>query len=317
MFVEMGIGDAYGCKFEGVDFDYTSRNNDLNYRPNLEVLRFHPEDLMPSVVPAGNYTDDTQMSLAIAEAMLDDEETWTVESLADRFVDVFKRDERRGYTTYFLNVLMNSNSGEELLSKIGRQSTKSGAFMRAAPLGLYSDLSELIDKAHAQAVVTHDTKIGRDSAVGAAMLVHYFYHDLGPKAELVTWMKDEYFGESIMSPESVEMDGEQVECWSPAANRKVRVSGWDCLHAAIYAILASETLSDVLIQCANYGGDVDTVSAVAMAAASWCREIQQTIPRCLYEELENREFGRDYLAKVDRVLVTKFPPKVTIDDVGE
>lgn len=308
MFVEMAIGDAYGVRFEGCDADYTARQNNLTYRPDPKILLEHPEDTMMTLVYPGRYTDDTQMSLAIAEAMLDDNEPWTKESLAERFVQVFRRDERRGYTTYFLNVLMNSTNGKEMLSRINGKSTKSGAFMRAAPLGLYERFDMLLDRAQMQAMVTHDSEAGKGSAIGAAMMVHYFYHDLGPKHELSGWMRDRYFGDTIMTPHPVDLDGEKVMCWSPRDKRRVRVHGWDCLHAAIYAVEESETLSDVLKVCATYGGDVDTVSAVAMAAASWSREIEQTIPRVLCEELENGKYGRGYLEDLDRRLVSKFPP---------
>jgi ADP-ribosylglycohydrolase len=303
----MAIGDAYGSKFEGADQGFCERNNDLKYRVNLYNIQKHPEDMNPSLVRPAHYSDDTQMALAVVEAMLDDNEDWSVESLADRFVKVFKRDERRGYTTFFLNALMNSEDGRGLLTRIGRKSTKSGAFMRAAPLGVYKEFDLVVERARAQAVVTHDTKVGRASAVGAALLVHYFYHDLGPKENLVQWLQEKYFEKAIMVEEPVELEEEIIKCWSPDQGRRVRVHGWDCLHAAIYSILESKTLTGVLKKCVEYMGDVDTVATVAAAAASCSREIKNDLPRHLYDELENRKFGRDYLEGLDKELRKRFP----------
>jgi ADP-ribosylglycohydrolase len=247
------------------------------------------------------------MSLALAEAMLDDNESWTKESLADRFVEVFQRDQRRGYTTYFLNVLMNSHNGKEMLSKVGGKSTKSGAAMRAGVLGLYPDISEVTNKAMLQATVTHDSWIGKHSSVGAALMTHYFYYNLGPREELCSWLRDNWFADTIHSPIPFEIDDEIVECWHPPANRKVRVHGWDCFEAAIYAIESSDSLSQILWQCVDYCGDVDTVAAIAMGPASCSREIRQDLPSSLHTGFESGPYGRPYLEQLDMKLLEKFP----------
>ena len=96
MLVELACADAFGACFEGLDKELIEKHNELKYL----TLR----DL-PSLVPAGSYTDDTQMTIAIAEEMLGSE--WTTIGLANRFVDCFQRDQRRGYTTAFLLILMN------------------------------------------------------------------------------------------------------------------------------------------------------------------------------------------------------------------
>jgi ADP-ribosylglycohydrolase len=312
---EIGVGDAYGACFEGVkDNKWVNRNNDLTYSNHPRKLRKRPEDYQPSLVPPGGYTDDTQMAIAIAEAMLDDNEPWTKFSLADRFLETFHRDQRRGYTTYFLNVLLNSQTGEELLTKIDGRSTKSGGVMRAGPIGLYPEFEDVVRKARLQASVTHDSWLGRNSAVGAALMVHYFYYDLGPKEELCGWLRDQYFGDSLHSPEPFEVDGEVVECWSPILQKRVRVHAWDCLEAAIYAIEAHDSMSKILQQCVAYTGDVDTVAAIAMGPASLCREITQDLPDDLVSNLENKRYGRDFLKRLDLKLFERFPRKELNDE---
>lgn len=310
MMLEIGVGDAYGACFEGTEKKFVLENNDpvdMTYTNHPRKLRKNPESYAPSLVPPGGYTDDTQMALAIAEAMLDPDEPWTKESLADRFVEVFSRDERRGYTPYFLHVLLNSANGVEMLSKINGKSTKSGAAMRAGPLGLYSDMREVIGKAKIQASVTHDSWLGKNSSVGAALMTHYFYYNLGPREELSQWLKEVYFGDSLHADEPFEADGEVVQCWHPDANRRVRVHAWDCLESAIYAIEAHDSMSKILWQCVDYVGDVDTVAAIAMGPASLAYDIEQDLPESLIEGLENKKFGRDYLRTLDRKLFETFP----------
>jgi hypothetical protein len=69
--IELAVGDAYGAGFEYVDQSAVRTGNDLS--------RYvaHPRH---QIAP-GSYTDDTQMSLAVAEAIVDHLE-WTPEVLA-------------------------------------------------------------------------------------------------------------------------------------------------------------------------------------------------------------------------------------------
>lgn len=316
MLLEMAVGDAYGAKFESImELDLIQRNNDFSYGWQIT------EDFQPSLMPPGHYTDDTQMALAISEAMLNPEESWSDESLAEWFVEVFHRNPRRGYTTFFLNVLMNSEDGKELLSRINAKSTKSGAAMRSAPLGLYEKRGEVIAKAKTQAAVTHNTWQGRESAIAVALSSWYFYHQHGPREDLVKFLNETRFGGRIHSedPFDVEDNGEVVDRvipWSPKVERPVRAEGWDCVDAALYAILSSNNLKDILHTAVGYGGDTDTVACIAMGIASVANDIEQNLPNELFEGLENRQFGHNYLIFVDQKLATKFPRR-QLDKISE
>src|SRR6185503_9761303 len=115
----------------------------------------------------GQYTDDTQMTLAIVEAILSGED-WTPLNLAGRFVDVFKRDPREGYAGGFHAFLRRSYSGEQFLRDIKPDSDKSGAGMRAIPIGIFPTIPEVIEKATIQSAITHNTPDGIRAGVAAA-----------------------------------------------------------------------------------------------------------------------------------------------------
>ncbi|WP_390624114.1 ADP-ribosylglycohydrolase family protein [Fodinicola feengrottensis] len=87
MLVELAVGDAYGAGFEYADPDFVASNNTLNRYVQ------HPKH---SGIRPGQYTDDTQMTLAVAELLVSNE-PWTEGSVADKFVEVFRRDPREGY----------------------------------------------------------------------------------------------------------------------------------------------------------------------------------------------------------------------------
>lgn len=297
MLVELACGDSYGACFEGFGTEaIRQEHNNLEYH-----------NLLPALVKSGCYTDDTQMTLAIAEAVLEDG-PWTKEGLADRFVECFHRDERRGYTAAFLIFLMNSQNGRELLSRIDGKSYKSGAAMRVSPIGLYKDIQEVKEKSRLQASVTHDSVLGKASSLCAAAMVHYFAYDLGKKSDLCGWLKKEFFGEMLHSdqPFQVEDIPEPRRCWSPAKKQPVGCDGWECVEAALYAIEAHDNLADVLKTTISYGGDTDTVATIAMAAASWSREIKKNLPPNLMRKLEQGRYGLPYLAELDYKLRQKF-----------
>ena len=63
MLLELAIGDAYGAGFEYVDREMIRQHN------NLSCYVKHPRH---NIQP-GSYTDDTQMSLAIAETIVSGE----------------------------------------------------------------------------------------------------------------------------------------------------------------------------------------------------------------------------------------------------
>jgi ADP-ribosylglycohydrolase len=173
MLVELAIGDAYGAGFEYATADVVARHNDLS-----GYVR-HPKH----AIRPGCYTDDTQMSIAVAEAVVSGE-PWTREALAERFVTAFKRDPREGCAGRFHAFLCEVRDPAEFLARIRPDSDKSGAAMRAAPIGVFRPAAEVIRRCSLQAAITHDTPDSIAAAVAAALMTHYFLFRLGPKADL-------------------------------------------------------------------------------------------------------------------------------------
>jgi ADP-ribosylglycohydrolase len=279
MLIEIAVGDAYGSGFEYGDLKAIRTQN------NLTRYVQHPRH--PG--KPGRYTDDTQMSLAIAEAMLSDA-PWSRELLAEKFVEVFKRDPRTGYAGRFYDFLQGVKDGEDFLQRIQPTSDKSGGAMRAAPIGLYRDVREVIDRCTVQAKITHDTPDGTNAAVAASLLAHYCYHSLGPK---------EHAGQFVES----HVPGD----WSKPWSGKVGPKGWMSVRAAITAVSRAKRLSELLKSCIEFTGDVDTVAAVAMGAASCSRQIVQDLPSLLLAQLEDGAYGRGHIERLDEQLLARFP----------
>jgi len=274
MLVELAVGDAYGAGFEFSPDDMIRRHNKARYYVQ------HPRH----AIRPGCYTDDTQMTLAIVEALLS-EEAWTAENLAERFVAVFRRDPRHGYAGRFHRFLQGVRDGADLLARIQANSDRSGAAMRAAPLGLLPTIDEVMAKCRVQAVITHNTPDGVDAAQAAALMTYFCVHKIGPKQWLPMFLENHVPGQWLLP-------------WSG----KVGERGLESVRAAVTALVRNWRLSDLLKDCIAFTGDVDTVATLALAAASCCIEYDQDLPPELVLKLENGPYGRDYLAALDRLL---------------
>lgn len=274
MLVELAIGDAYGAAYEFVSPGITAQHT-------LGPYGRHPRHR----IDPGHYTDDTQMSIAVSELLVS-ELPFTREHLADGFVRAFKRDPRPGYARGFYQFLLDVEDGPAFLRDIRPTSEKNGAAMRAAPLGFIADPDLVMRRATLQARLTHDTAEGINGAVAAALMAHYFLYDRGGKADLPAYL-DHYV----------------PGIWGEPWRGSVGVLGTECVRAAVTAICGHDSLVEILQQCVRFGGDVDTVACIALAAASCSREVEADLPQDLFTGLELGPYGGAYLRYLDRKLV--------------
>jgi ADP-ribosylglycohydrolase len=279
MLVELAVGDAYGAGFE-----FAPRELIRGHNTATSYVQHPCHGIAP-----GRYTDDTQMSLAIAELLVAGG-PWTALALADKFVEVFRRDPRPGYSRRFYPFLQEVASGAELLARIDPVSDTSGSAMRAPPLGVLPTVKAVKEHAGAQAAVTHNTPAGIHAAQASALTAHYFLYRLGPQRDLGVFLESQVPG-----------------TWAKPWRGEVGTKGWMCVRAAVTALMRRGRLSDLLGDCIAFSGDVDTVAAIALAAASVAEEYEADLPAELLSGLENGPYGRDYLTALDRRLLALKP----------
>jgi ADP-ribosylglycohydrolase len=275
MLLELAVGDAYGAGFEYVNSQLIRQFN------TLAAYRRHPRH----GTRPGEYTDDTQMSLAVAEAVVAGD-PWTPEALAERFVNAFKRDPREGYAQGFHTFLTRIRDSRQFLELIRPTSEKSGAAMRAGPIGIFPTIAEVTERATVQARLTHDTPDGIHAAVAAALMTHYCLYGLGPREQIGQFLEQLVPG-----------------AWTDPWRGKVGSKGWMSVQAAVTALARNERMSALLLDCINFGGDVDTVATIALAAGSCSAEVQQDLPQHLLDSLERGPYGYDYIVELDRQLM--------------
>jgi ADP-ribosylglycohydrolase len=271
MLVELAIGDSYGAGFEFASMDRVLKYN------NIHEFQTHAK----GEIGVGKYTDDTQMSLAIIELILS-KKKMSKENFAKWFYYAFKRDPRKGYASKFFQILSDSTSPEDMLSRIINTSTRNGAMMRSVPLGIFSNTKFIMNIAEIQSAITHNS----DEAIRSSQIIALASHYLMRGTSL-----DDLHGKLCRHVFDMTIDYEHVG-W-------VECDATMTINAVMTALMRNRNMCGLLMDCVNFGGDVDSVAAVALGLASLSNEYDRRLPASLLNSLENGPFGLDYLKQID------------------
>jgi ADP-ribosylglycohydrolase len=172
------IGDALGRPTEFIS--------------DLAELRdkFGPQgvtDFEPDWHPAGAYTDDTQMSLAVARALIragDRPLDELMPVMAEEFVAWNRSpDNDRAPGTTCRAGCENLEAGVPWREAGVAESKGCGSAMRTAPIGLYyhDDEPRLVEVARASSLLTHGHPTALAAATGTALLVAWAVHHDDPR----------------------------------------------------------------------------------------------------------------------------------------
>lgn len=300
MLLGIAIGDALGVGYEN--------------KPRYKILKRFKLDRYTRKDDSkkGKYTDDTQMSIAIAE-LLSSNERFTKENLAQKFVDIYHRDYHSGYSSTTKNALKNSKDGKDLLDNLSRDPTRTsnGACMRAVPIGILPNIKEVIRCATINAETTHNSPKGIISSVCIASASHYFYWNIGKPEGVFDFCINACTG----------LDKESLDYFKEIKNMKyfepkilfgkenetfgVHCNGMRTAGAVLYILSKfSESSKQTLIESILLGGDVDSIAAIALGIVAINQGIKE-LPTQLFYGLENGDYGRDYLISLGEKLFKK------------
>ena len=159
--------------------------------------------------------------------------------------------------------------------------------MRASCIGVFNNIDDVLDKTTIQCRLTHDTADGIAAARASSLMSHYFLYDLGMKQDVGKFLERYIAGHK----------------WNEDYVGKVKAQGWMSVRAAITAVKRNDKLSELLKDCINFSGDVDTVATIALSAASCSKEYTKDLPDKLVWTLEGGKYGREYLIELDKKLM--------------
>lgn len=298
MLLHIAMADAFGMGAEYLKLpdDQEMLNRVLQFDRYIEHPRHSPG--------AGRYSDDTEMSIANTQVLLDHVHPSIVD-FANAYVREFEYGGRRkGYSKGFQTIMEKVRTGTELLAAVRADSEKNGAAMRAVPFGVFADKSLMFDVTTTSAEVTHATDVGRFGSRAVALASHFSLYTDEPFTRLRAYLLD------FLPSADVDKYRDIIQVpWAdgPVVGGARGPVGLTTVAAVITLLESNYTFMDVLRSACRLGGDVDSVAAIACGVCS---------ARCQAEELPDfLEFGLEFgspktgserLRTLSRNLMVKF-----------
>lgn len=300
MLLAIAMGDAYAAATEYIKHP---RDDDTRELALLLVGYVgHPSHDMKLAA----YTDDAEMSVANARVLTQETSPYTSHMFADAYVAEFQYGGRRnGYSRRFQKLLESVRSGKELLASINPISNKNGAAMRSVPIGVLSSVHDVLEVATLQARITHDTPEGRFSARAVALMSRFALYEEGEfGAPLAS-----YLCEHLPKEDVTKFGRIFRERWDggPVCGRADTSVAITTVHAVFDLLAHQPSMLDILMQTIRWGGDTDSVAAIAWGIKS-ARENIDHLPEFFARELEggNPRTGQERLRNLGENLMSRF-----------
>jgi poly(ADP-ribose) glycohydrolase ARH3 len=295
-FIGCLLGSAFGDVL-GAAVEMQSRQQILQHYP--ELLR----DFQATDRGYGCYTDDTEMTLALARSIVrigDVDGTDCAAAYAHAFTP------QRGYGRSAVQILTALQQGADWRQTgsmlFAEGSFGNGGAMRIAPVGLlYGDLDypALYAKVKAAVWMTHTHKEGVDAALLQARAIGLMLaaEKIPDPQIFITQLRD-YAPESILNNKLEQLSGllsRQATAGEVAETFGCGVRSGESWPPALWAALCyCDDPEEAIIQAVNLGGDTDTVAAMTGALVGALHGDQWFPPRW-FEHIENQQNGRDEL----------------------
>lgn len=254
------LGDIIGSPYE---FDRGNKSKDF-----------------PLFSEDSEFTDDTVMTAAVAEAFMDmdfaEDDDVTFDRLYYYLRDWGKRYPNAGYGIRF---------SQWLTDVVGKpyNSFGNGSAMRVSPIGwLFDDLDMTLAMAGLSASVTHNHPEGIKGAKAAAAAI-YLARTGSSKDEIKTYIVENFGYDLSRSCDEIRPGYRHVE------------SCQETVPEAITAFLEGESFEDVIRTAVSLGGDCDTLTCIAGSIA----EAFYGVPEELKAECRSR-LTPDLLEILDR-----------------
>ncbi|MBI4321230.1 MAG: ADP-ribosylglycohydrolase family protein [Chloroflexi bacterium] len=297
-----GVGDALGAPLEGMTREVIRRRFGL------------VKDYMRRRYGPGKLTDDTQMTMALAEAIVESR-GFDVAHAAYKFGEWMRRSDE-GIEAARGAGLASATACRRLYQGVpytesGIYSAGCGAAMRAAPIGLlfHRDLSRLKEAAIAQASLTHIDPRATAAAAAAAFAVAYcLNHEALYDAEELLRQAGDFVRDinldmadriyAVATIRSLDYD---------SGFKHTGVGGFalETVGAAYFAFVKNPfDFETTVVQAVNAGGDTDSIGAIA-GAISGALNGREKIPARWLDALEKREhlerLGREIFALAEKL----------------
>ena len=249
--VGAAVGDALGMPLE--------------FGPAIPVERL-VRAMQPGRLPAGAFTDDTEMALALAESLLA-HRTLDPADLAGRFVAWYRAGptDIGRQTRLVLKCISRGEPWDAAVAAVQGEnpwSAGNGSVMRCWPVALahWDDLDRLLAESRLQGQVTH----GHPECIAGCAFVNAAIYRLVHGAALREAVARALDDADL--PAALRQALEEA----PAKRRaELPNTGWvrHTLASAVWGLLTTASFEEAVVQVVNLGDDADTAGAVVGALA--------------------------------------------------
>ncbi|HET6496923.1 MAG TPA: ADP-ribosylglycohydrolase family protein, partial [Thermoleophilia bacterium] len=301
----LAIGDALGAptEFKGLD-----RIREC----------YGPDGIQHVNQTDGRFTDDTQMTVALAEGLLDaaadcnkaelDHEgpmidpDFVMPHVAKQFVEwAFGPDNDRAPGNTCMAGCRALRQGKPWTESGVKTSKGCGSAMRSSPVGLIYSGQQLEDIARASSVVTHGHQAAVDAAHAAALAVRLLLDGMDPVEMAGEVFKqcaqDEHFSFLLSSVLPLVGATDRGEIEPEVAQTRAHLgeswTGDEAVASALYCFLLAVKRGEGYVETVRYGantsGDSDSIAAIAgsLAGARWGIGGERGIPLSWIKHVED------------------------------
>lgn len=288
MLVEMAVADAYA-----IGWEFTKQQ-----KAPIDFSSFVKHPVYHELKP-GQYTDDTQRAIANCLVMTSADrpaDIFNPYSYAEAYLRAYRADPREGYSRNYQRFLKETPDADHFLMDISRTAVSNGSLMGVAPLGLLPDINMVKLTSTIQAITTHHPATAVHAQI-IALSVFYFTHNLDTKANLKEWLMNNV--DWVDGSDDAYRWSYLVDTHETGMGTSIKASSISSYM--VYSLLEHETMTDMIYNAIDRGGDTDSAAAVSIAVASCCDEIENNLPPHLIEamDLANPGFGVDYLNNLE------------------
>lgn len=249
------VGDALGVPFE---------TKLVNYQPLVDwdgktFLGSEHHKLQP-----GQYSDDTQMSLMVAESLVQNN-GFNPKDLSERYVDWMVSGRARGWGKTTLMAIQNLQNGKHWTESGIAGSEGNGTAMRAAPFGVYyrNDIKTLVEVVKIDSAITHASPEAEAGALTIALTAAQAVNQDTENLLQRIWefLPDSRLKSSIYSLPSL------VNSPFIRPNQALIILGTkanvrETVPSALYCFLKFDNYYDAVLAAIKAGGDTDTTAAI-------------------------------------------------------
>lgn len=281
--VGTAVGDAIGASREG-----------------RRMARGHELRAIAAATGPLHYTDDTHMTIGVAESLLECR-GFNGAHMAACFIRNYRQEPWRGYgpgPPRVFRLIENGEPWDKAASTLyPGGSFGNGSAMRVAPVGLlfWQDAAQLKEVAYQSSLITHAHVLGKEGAALQARAVALAVAESPGRLDRAAYLA----GLSELATQSIyrerlgrfsyllEHPEDRDEVVRELGNG---IEAFNSVPTAIFSFLShAEDFASAVIYAVSLGGDTDTIAAMAGAISGAYLGIR-AIPTEWQEQLENRSY---------------------------